>query len=130
MGVPHLAVLEMHLFAQSRTETHDDSALDLGAQVRGVQDRAAFKNLANVADDDLLLFAVDGDFGAGGNVGAFFRAAGEAHPDAGLLFLYAFAPVESTGGFFEDASETSLFEMSEAELQWVGADGCGEFVHE
>src|SRR5258707_2905033 len=111
MGIPHLAVVETHLFSQGGTQAHDDSALDLEAQVRGVQDRAAFKTLADMADDDLLRFAVDGDFGAGGNVGTFFGAAGQPHADAGILFLYAFAPVESTGGFFEDASETSLFEM-------------------
>jgi hypothetical protein len=47
-------------------------------QVVRVQDCAALENLRNVANDEPFLLAVDSNFGASSDIGAFLRSAGEA----------------------------------------------------
>jgi hypothetical protein len=65
------AIFEAHFFAR-RAEAHDESALTC-LRVVGIDDRAAFVGLGDAADEILVVFAIDFDFGASG--GAFFFTA-------------------------------------------------------
>src|SRR6266480_4182794 len=101
MRIPHLALLEAHLFAQRGTDPHYNRAMDLRHQVAGVENRAALENLADVPDDKPFLFAVDSHLDASGHIRAFLSSTGEAHAQVTIFFLYALAPVESPDGFFQ-----------------------------
>ena len=79
------AVLKMDLLPQRGPKTHHDLSLYLGKEVRRIQNRAALEHFADVLDDNLLFLAVHLDFDAGGHVGPFFRAAGQAHPQVRVL---------------------------------------------
>ena len=91
-GVEDLAVLEADLLAQRPAQAHDDAALHLGEEVGRVQDRAALEDLADAADLDLALVAVDGHLDAGGHVGALLRAAGQPDADVRRTLLAAARP--------------------------------------
>src|SRR5450756_3118152 len=51
--VEHPAIFKFHLLPQRRSQAHHDAALDLGKQILGIQNRAAFKNLADLPDADV-----------------------------------------------------------------------------
>ena len=65
-GVKYLTILETHFLAQGRAETHDDCALDLFAQIVGIDDGPALERLANVAHLEFILSRIYLDLGAGG----------------------------------------------------------------
>ncbi len=67
-GIEHPALFKTHRLTQRRAEAHKDRALDLRAQVGGVQDRAALKDFADAAQDDFLLLGRNLDFHTRGDV--------------------------------------------------------------
>jgi len=92
-------------------------------EIIGVQDRAAFKGLTNMAHSYFVLGTLDFDLGAGGDIRAFLSSTSQAHADVGGFFLCAFLPTEIFRSGLEHRSQTGVFEMRQSELKRINACG-------
>ena len=107
-GVEDLAVLETHLLAQRRAQSHDDRALDLGEEVVGVQDGAALEHLADAPHGDLLSAGSISTSAQAATKEPFSVPQARPTPTLGVLLPDALLPAEPLGGGFEDGAEARV----------------------
>ncbi len=115
-------------FEQRAAESHDVCADDLMAQSIGIDDGAAFERGDDANHANLFARLIDGDFGEGCQVAAFFKPAAHAEALSWLGFLLR--PSEAFCGGFEDSTQARIGKILHAEFERIDFRGVSEFVHE
>ena len=132
MSVADAPVLEADFLAERAAKALDDGALDLGLQVGGVLNRAAFECLANVLDPHAAPASIETDFDRCGYVGSFLRPACQTHAPLGCVaqLVELLGEAKPLGHAFEDGAQSRIFHVGQAELQRAHASCRGQLVHE
>ena len=122
------AVFEFNGLKKRAAQPHDVRALNLIAQVVGVDDGAALEGRDHPHNFHLAGLPVHRNFSTGRDVPQLFVSTAHAETLAGSGF--GPPPAEFLGGRFEDCAQPLVLQVLQAEFERVHFYRMGQFVHE